>query len=310
MKLNKETKITITILTAVVVAFIGYRFLADLPLFQQTQIVYTKFEKVGGLTVGSYVYMSGVKVGSVRKFKLVDNRSNVRVTLGFKPGMHITKGAKAVLKSSGLLGGKAIYIEGGNGVEPIPKGATIPGVYEGGIVQSFTSQAESIAGDASETFKRINAIMGQLKEIVDEKNQRKIDQLLTNLKKSTDAVATVLHSKQKELAGTIEHANDILGNLDTLTTQNRAKLDSTLAHLEKTTQNLSQLTQELDATTTHLNSILLKIDEGQGTLGKLVNDSSLYAHFDSLAAELEQLIENINKKPGKYMKHLKLIEIF
>lgn len=308
--LNKETKITITILTAVVVVFIGYRFLEDLPVFNQTQVVYTYFDQVSGLTVGSYIYMSGVKVGSVRDFKLVAGKDSVRVKLGFNPGMTVTKGAVAVLQSTGLLGGKAIYIRGGKGIEEVPEEGTIPGIYETGIIQTFTEEAESIAGDASETFSRINATIAQLQSIVDEENRQKVDMLLMNLKQASSEIAVLLERKRLELASSIEHANSFLANLDTLTTQNKAAIDSALANFKQTTQNLEQLSSELDKTNTRLNSILVKIDEGQGTLGMLVNDSSLYTHIDSLAAEMQQLIENMNEQPGKYLKHLDIIEVF
>lgn len=306
MALNKETKITLTILTAVVVAFVGYRFLENLPIFQQTQEVYTYYDQVSGLTVGSYIYMSGVKVGSVRSFKLVGNKDSVRVKLGFNPDMTITKGAVAVLKSSGLLGGKAIYIKNGNSTTPVPKGGAIAGVYDAGIA----SKVGSIASDASSTFKKVNNLLTKLQQVVDKKNRQKIDQLLTNFKQASNEISVLLEHKRQDLEQSIEHANNILANIDTLSTQNKAAIDSALANLNKTTEHLATLSSDLNTTTTRLNSILLKIDKGKGTLGLLVNDSSLYAHVDSLAAELQQLIENMNKKPGKYLKHLKLIEIF
>ncbi len=290
-------------------AFIGYRFLEDLPIFQQTQVVYTYYDQVSGLTVGSYIYMSGVKVGSVRAFQLTENKDSVRVKLGFNPGMKVTKGAAAVLRSTGLLGGKAIYIRDGRGVEPVPEGGTIPGIYETGIVQTFTDEAESIASDASETFSRVNSIITRLQTIVDEENQQKIDRLLTNLQQASNEMAVLLERKRGELASSIEHANDFLGNLDTLTTENQAVIDSLFANLENATQNLEQLSAELENTNARINSILTKIDEGEGTLGLLVNDSSLYTNIDSLAAELQQLIKNMNEQPGKYLRHLDIIDV-
>lgn len=309
-KLNKETKITLTILTAVVVAYIGYRFMEDLPVFQQTQVVYTYFDKVSGLKVGSYIYMSGVKVGSVRDFKLVEEKDKVRVELGFNPDMTITKGAVAVLQSTGLLGGKAIYIRDGRGKVPVPEGGTIPGVYESGMFQALSSKATSIASSASETLSRLNAVAAQLQEIIDEEAARNISRLLTNLRKASNQLAILLQKKRQDLAAAIEHANDALANIDTLTTTNEAAIDSTIANLRQTSKELARLTGQLQVTTHRLNSILVKIDEGKGTLGKLVNDSSLYTHLDSLAAELEQLITNINKHPRKYLKHMEIIEVF
>lgn len=170
-KLSKESKITLVVLTAIVVAFIGYRIMEDLPIFQQSQVVYTYYDKVSGLTVGSYVYMSGVKIGSVRNFKLVKGDS-VKVTLGFRPGVTITKGAKAVLKSTGLIGGSAIYIKGGDGTHAVPEGATIPGVSKSSFIQSFSSKAQSIANSVNKTLNRLNSTIAQIHDIVGEKMKR------------------------------------------------------------------------------------------------------------------------------------------
>ncbi len=307
--LGNEAKITLTILTAIVVAFIGYRFLEDLPLFQQSQVVYTYYDQVNGLTTGSYIFINGVKVGSVRDLQLVNNDS-VQVRLGFNPGIEITEGAVAILKSTGLIGGKAVYIRNGNGNEKVPNKAVIEGVYQGGILDTFTEEAESIASDASESFERVNETLAQLQQIADSENQQKIDDLLSNLQQATSEISVLLDSKRQELASSIEHANNFLGNLDTLTTSNRAEIDNALASFEQTMENLEQVSGEVEQTNARLNSILLKIDNGDGTLGKIVNDSSLYNNIDSLTIELKQLIENINEEPERYLKNIELIDIF
>jgi len=310
LALNKETKITLTILTAIVVAFIGYRFLQDLPILQKTQKIYTHYDQVNGLKEGSYVYINGVKVGSVREFKLVDDKDKVRVTLGFNTGITIRKGAVAVLKSDGLLGGMAIYVRDGKGSEPVPAGGNIPGVLEPGIVQTFTQNADSIANDASETFDRINAITAQLQKIVDKENQQKISSLLTHLKDASNEMALLMQRKRHELANSIEHANHLLANLDTLSAQNSESIDSTITNLQQASANLEQISGGTVITVEQLNSILKKIDEGKGSFGLLINDPSLYNHIDSLAANMQQLIEDINEDPDKYLKNLNLIKVF
>ena len=73
---------------------------------------------------------------------------------------------------------------------------------------------------------------------------------------------------------------------------------------------MDTLSVELNKTTLTLNDVLTKINDGEGSLGKLVNDTSLYNNLDSLTFNLNALIQNINDDPGKYLKHMRLIEVF
>lgn len=308
-KLNNATKVTLTIFAALVVAYFGYRFMADLPLFQKSQVVYTHFKKVNGLTAGSYIYINGVKVGSVKEMQLM-GRDSVRVTLNFNVGNRITKGSVAYLESSGLLGDKAIYIEKGASSELVPYGGTIKGVYSGGMLESFQENGAQLTNDASESFEKLNHTLTQLQQVVDQENRQKIDRMLTNLQQVSREISLLMQRKRDELASSITHANQVMANLDTITTQNKARIDSIFAGLERSVQNIERLSSELENTNQRVNSILTKMDTGQGSLGKLVNDPSLYNNLDSLSVELKQLITNINRDPARYLKGMRLIDVF
>ena len=83
-----------------------------------------------------------------------------------------------------------------------------------------------------------------------------------------------------------------------------------ISNLEAASGRMDTLSAELNKTTLTLNDVLTKINEGQGSLGQLVNDTSLYNNLDSLTFNLNDLIKNINEEPGKYLKHMRLIEVF
>ena len=308
-KISNEVKITVTIIAAIIFAALGYRLMKDLPLFRQSQVVYTHFSKVDGLTSGSYIYINGVKVGSIKKMKLV-GRDSVQVTLGFNIGTRINKGSVAYLESSGLLGDKAINIEEGEGDELVPNGGTIKGINSGGMLEAFQESGAQLTNDASESFNKLNNTLTQLQGVVDQDNRRKIDKMLSNLQQTTSELSLLMKRRRAELEGSIEHANNFLGNLDTVTTKNRSRIDSAMAGLERSMQNFERVTAELETTNKRLNSILIKVDEGEGSLGMMVNDPSLYNNLDSLSVELSTLIRNINEDPARYLKGLKLIDIF
>lgn len=108
----------------------------------------------------------------------------------------------------------------------------------------------------------------------------------------------------------IIHAKETLGNVNDLSSENKEKLTSLISNLESTSKEMETLSKGLNKTNTTLDEVLTKINNGTGTLGKLANDPSLYNNIDSLSANLNQLIKNINEDPGKYLKHMRLIEVF
>lgn len=87
-------------------------------------------------------------------------------------------------------------------------------------------------------------------------------------------------------------------------------LQALLSNLEAFSADLDMLSESLDESSKSLESILSKMDAGDGTLAKMLNDPSLYNNLDSLTFNLNELIQNIQDNPKEYLKHMRLIEIF
>jgi phospholipid/cholesterol/gamma-HCH transport system substrate-binding protein len=152
--------------------------------------------------------------------------------------------------------------------------------------------------------------LAQLQEVVNEKNVHKIDLMLTNLQQSTAQLSLLMKHRRREMEESITHANRLLANFDTITTQNKGSIDSSMAAFNQSMQHFKKVSGNLERTSIKLDAILAKINNGKGSAGKLVNDSSFYNNLDSLSVNLNRLIENINRNPTKYLKGLKLIDIF
>ena len=309
MKISNELKVGLTILAAIIVGFLGYRLMGDLPLLRQSKVIGTTFEQTGGLTAGSYVYINGVKVGSVKSLRLTDQDS-VNVKMSFDLGVKIPQDSEAHLQSSGLLDEKEIVIQRGKSTEYLEHGDYIKGVYEGGMLETFKKEGQQLSQDVSESFEKLNALLADLNSTFDEENQEKVDQSLTNLQQSTDEIATLLRRRRAELEQSITHAQRFLANMDTVSTENSARIDSVMAGLDRSVEEFEVLSRELGETNDQLRQVLTKINKGQGSLGKLVNDPALYENLESLSGEMSKLVKNINEDPGKYLKHMRLIEVF
>lgn len=309
MKISNELKVALTILAAIVVGFVGYRVMSDLPLFRQSTIVHSYFSRTDGLSPGNYVYINGVKVGSVKKMELLKGDS-VKVTMNFDLGVEVPQNSVAYLESSGLLDEKAIIVERGDAKQNLQYGDYMKGVYRGGMMETLKEEGQELSEDVSESFGKLNKLLAQLNSMLDDSTKGRVDSVLQNLKNTSEEISTLFENKRGEIESSIEHAQQFLANVDTVSARNKARVDSVMIGLDRSLDKLETLTHNLNETNSQLNQILTKINEGKGSLGKMVNDPTLYNNLESLSAEMNSLVKNINENPRKYLKHMRLIEVF
>jgi len=309
IKLSNEAKIGLTVLAAVVVMFIGFRVMRDIPVFRQSYDIYAVYEQASGLNTGGQVQINGVRVGSVTGVSLT-KQDSVKITMSIERDKFISKGSVAYLRSIDMLGQKAIVIERGGNENRIPAGGRIKGVYEESFVNSIKGQGQKIGANVSNSVDRLNVFLEKMNKLMSSQNRDNVGRVLENAGTTSDEILDLVESKNQELGQAITSARRTLQNLDTLSTENRSHIDSTLARLERTTKEMDHLTRELRNTNKNLNQLLSGMNEGKGSMGQLVNNPSLYNNLDSLAAELKVFTREFNENPKRFLKHMKMVEIF
>lgn len=309
LNLSNEAKVGITVLLAFLVAFIGFRFMRDVPIFRQTMEISTTFERGDGISQGSLVNIKGVKVGSVRSVQLnADNEVRVRMRLNGE--VQIPKGSVAHLTSLGIVEGKSIVIHLGDSDEIVEFGGEIEGLYIESITEVLGSSGEEIAGDVSESLSEFNIFLRQLNTTFDDETRTTLNETLSSASRTTSQIAATLEEKKDEIDNAIDAGSRMLSQLDTLAADSRPRVDSIMVSIEKNVAELESVRVELELATANLNEILEKINNGEGTLGKLVNDSTMYNNLDELTRELNSLVKGVNEDPGRYLKHMSIIELF
>jgi len=307
--MKNEVKIGLTVLLAIIVAIVGFRFMRDVPIFRQTLEITAVFDRGDGINRGSLVNLKGVKVGSVSRVRLTpENR--VRVTMQLDEDLQIPENSEAHLTSLGIVEGKSIVIQLGDSEKDVGYGGEIDGVYIEGVTEVLGSKGEELAGDVSESLSELNQFLRQLNATLDDETRTSVDQTLKNADETMKILSETLDNNQRDIDNAIKSASRTMMQLDTLTTDNRPRVDSLLASLEENVSELHKVRTELEEATTNLNQILDKVNRGEGTMGKLVNDPSLYENLDQLTKEMNTLVKGINEDPGRYLKHMSIIEVF
>jgi len=309
VKISSEAKVGITVLLAGLAAVVGFRFMSDVPILSQSQKVQTTFMRTDGLGTGSQVFIKGVKVGSVSDVQLTASDS-VQVIMRLDLNRPLPKGTIAYLTSLGLIEGKSIVLELGASDENVEYGESIEGMYVQSMLESLGSKGEALGDDLSSTFTELKSFLEQLNETFDDSAQSSLNQTLQNTSVATRQIASILDEKQDEIDRAISSGSSMMAQLDTLASDNRPRVDSLMISLEKNISELKKIRIELEGASAGLNEIIEKINTGQGTIGKMVNDPSLYNNLDSLSNELNDLVKGINEDPGRFLKHMDIIELF
>lgn len=309
MNISSEAKVGITIVLAAIAAVIGFRFMSDIPIVRQSQLIETKISRADGLGAGSQVFVRGVKVGSVSEVNLTESDS-VRITLRLDLHRSLPQGSVAYVTSLGLIEGKSIVIELGSSNQTVEDGEMIEGVYVQSMMETLGTRGDEIGGDLSNTLSELNEFLGQLNQTLDDDARVTLDQTLQSTSEVTQRIAGILENKQGEIDHAIDSGSSMLSHLDTLASDNRPRVDTLMVLLENNVRDLEQIRIELEESSKGLNQLINKINNGEGTMGKLVNDPAVYDNLDELTRELNELVKGINEEPGRYLKHMNVIEIF
>lgn len=309
MKFSNEAKVGLTVILAFLVAVVGFRFMRDVPIFRQTLEISATFERGDGISQGSIVNVSGVKVGSVSRVQLTPEH-RVRVIMRLDDQIPIPRNSVAQLTSQGIVEGKSIVIRLGDSEQMLQFGDEIEGVYVESMTEVLGARSEEIAGDVSESLSELNVFLRQLNAAFDDDTRVTLDETLESASKATRQIADILENKQREIGDAIDAGSRMMSQLDTLATDNRPRIDSVMVALQKNMEELEKVRMEVESATANLNNILEKINNGEGTLGRLVNDASVYENLDELTKELTELVRGINENPGRYLRHMSIIELF
>ena len=310
MKLSNEFKIGLIVVLAAFVTWIGFRLMQDNPILSLDTEVKVMYDRVDGINAGSLVYLRGVKIGSVKSVALTETDS-IHVTLSLDNGRQIPRGSIGVITATSLVDSKGIHIRAGTSTEMVPSGGRIEGIYAISVLESISAEdTQSLTQGASGAFEGIQGASEGLAGLFNDTTQASFQASMQNVEKSTEELAAILEGKKSDVDATIESARSLMAQLDTLATDNRAQVETTMVQLEATLQELETTSQELNEAIVTLNSILTKMDKGEGSLGLLLNDPSLYQEMDSLSAELKTLTRGINDDPKRYLRHLRLFRLF
>jgi len=289
---TREIQVGITVLVALGVTLWGVTWLKQLTLARRVRVWHVTFPQTGGLSSSDEVQVNGLKRGSVQSVALVGD--HVAVDLALTSDITLTSDCLVAVRNIGLMGEKVIAVDLRATGRPYTARDTIPGAYEKGI-------PEIVAGMGG-TIDAITELAAQLKALADaiDKNGN-LTQTLTNLHDTSEQLKAAVIENRVQLKQTLANFNAASKTAKALTTDRESELRHALESFERSAVSLERLTSRLDSLRATLQSVSGKVDRGDGSLGKLVNDPKLYDEAKATVTELKALIADIKANPKKYV---------
>ncbi len=313
MKIKKEIKIGVVTTIAIGCFIYGFNFLKGKNLFSKQREFYAVYTDIDGLVEANPILINGNRVGMVGKIKfLPDTKGKIVVSLVVQDDIPIPFNSVAKVVSSDILGSKAVSILLGSSPSPAKNNDTLVAAQEDNLKQAVNKTIAPLQLKAQSLLASIDSLMIVFKQVFNENTQK-------NLSKSFESI--------KDAIGSLEVTSF---RLDTMVRTEKGKVSSILTKINKIATTLSDNSDKLgnvinnfsnisdsiaksklisainnaDVTLKQTSTIFTKINNGEGTMGMLINNDSLYKRLDKTADDLDKLIVELNENPNHFLAPL------
>ena len=299
MKWSNEARIGVGVLAAAVIFIAGIVYLRGIDLRSKQYALTVFYRNVNGLKEGDVVTVAGLSIGRVGSMTMVGR--GIGVSLSIQTKVHLPKDSKAILKSETIMGGKFIEIAPGVDTLMLANGDSLAGMYEADLSE-LTATLSPITSNVLGILENVNSTF-------DEPTRKRIQKIVFELERSSTRLEEVIHAGGKSadasFADVSAFSRDLARfarTLDTIAVAERLNIDTSVTSFAQWSRNMERVSMKLETTTESLNSVLAKIKNGEGTLGKLVQDERLYNHMDSLSMNLNLLVKDLRENPQRYVR--------
>lgn len=297
MKFSREFKTGILVIGASLVIILGYNFLKGTSLFKEEREFYVKYNNVEGLMPEASVTVNGLQIGKVKQIFISEDTRDITVSFIIdKRGFEISKTSEVLLYNPGLIGGKALaVIPDYNNPTMAKAGDTLTGNLERGMMDVVADKVIPLGDDLGNTLANLDSLLLSLNKVMDEKGIghlrstfENIDNTMATLNNTSNSINTLFESNNQKISATIDNFEK--------TSQNFVRISDSLATLDT-----QKLVTEIEQSIASLNNVVNNLEDGEGSLGKLLKDDSLYKNLEGASKELEELMNDIKLNPKRYV---------
>lgn len=309
MKIKREHSIAGLAVAGILLLVFGLNYLKGLDLLTRRNVYHVVYSDVSGITAATPVYYHGLKVGQVVGTELLDDGSgNVRITFQLNERrLRLTEDAVAELYSADLFS-RALRIVNGTSPALIESGATLRGSSQASLTDAVGAQIDPLKAKAEAMLANVDSLLGSLQQLMNPRTVGDIDSSFRSVRDALESISRTARRLDAIVAlesGTFSSTLRNMERLSAILAENADELDRTFNNIDTLTTELArgrlkQMLDELAVTSAQLRKVTEGISRGEGTLGKLATNDSLYVNLNNASAELDLLLEDLRVNPNRY----------
>ncbi len=307
LKVSNETLTGVFGALAITVLILGYNFMKGNDIFSKSYFYYAVYDQTDGIAPSNPVIYQGLKIGNVKKLSLDEETGKIIATIQLSKNIKIPIGTVAKIISSDLLGAKVIDLVFANQrVVFYNLKDTLVGDNELGFADQVSAQVMPVKLKAEKLLSSLDSLVTSFQVLFTtdalQKSVVNLSNTIANLNHSTGTVDSLLTSETTRIKGIMSNVESITHNLK----DNNARISNILKNTSLITDSLAKadfvntINQSRKAVE-QTNAILKKINDGNGTMGMLVNDQKLYNNLTSATQSLDKLMIDLKENPSKYI---------
>ncbi len=295
MKLSREVKTGILAIGTILLFIFGYSYLQGTNLFDKNRTFFVKFDNVEGLSKASPVTISGLTVGKIISIDFLEGTSDLLVEFNIVDDLQFSNKSIVRIYSAGFIGGKSLGVFPDYTGTPAKSGDTLAGEVEKGMLEGLTDQLEPLQEQVNTTLSSLDTVLVAFNQVLNPRTQANLEETLARLNTTSKHFSSISQNMDGLLIDNREKLNGTISNFE-VTSRNFAKLSDSLSQI-----NVGEMVGKMEEVTEKLNSIVASIDNGEGSVGKLLKDDQLYENLEGASKQMEELLQDLKLHPKRYV---------
>lgn len=299
----KSIKVALFFIAAVLIFYLGSVFLKGINVFGKKNYYYAVFEDMGALHESTNVALNGYEIGKVTGIKLLSsNPVRICAEILVTEDLDIPEDSKLEVAQKDVLGGMIVNLHLGQSSKMAHRGDTLGCYLAGGMLdgvgdlvtqlQSVVASVDTIGQNLKLAFRTEDSHNGgtMIKNTLENLEHATADlsKLLADNGGKVNNFVSQLDKLSKTLADASPKINEIVDNVD--------NISDSIAQ-----SNIRGFVNEAKGTIDNVNRIVSEVERGEGTLGQLVRNDSLYNSINKTIESLDLLVKDLKANPSKYI---------
>lgn len=296
MKVSKELKIGVFVVTVLVASFFLINYLRGKDIFNKEIEISARYQELDGLVSSAPVFIKGFKAGKVVSVSYDTDSDDFLVTCSVLKDFRIPEDSKMTIYGVDIMGGKGIRIDLGTSSVMVEDGGDLTPAYEPALLDGLASGVAPLMAKVGNTLDSLNVTVSAVNRLLADEN---ISRTMAHIERTMSDVRSIASS----IEGKSDELNVFIDNLASISTKFNSitdKADTLASDISSLVSAVSE--EDVRSLVTSFRELLENINDPDGTIGKLLTEDSVYKSVDQLLNDVDSLVRQIQENPKKYIK--------